>query len=239
MCHVAAPISELYWLMEPSPKVVVSCINGPESSVLSGPVAAVQVVADRARRRGLKVTRLAVDCAFHSTAMEPAASGLADWMQRFPADRLQRRVVSSVTTTTLYPGYDLRCHLMDHMTSPVRFIEAMDHVADLVDLCVEVGPGATLKGFTRAWLERPVLSLEVGAGNLRGLFHTLAALHSHGVKLDRDALLPARGLAAYRGSNGFRIAALRPVKRKLAGLGASMPGRPLKQAPLGACPSTD
>ena len=218
MCHVAAPISELYWLMEPSPKVGVSCINGPESTVLSGPVAAVQVVSDRARRRGLKVTRLAVDCAYHSTAMGPAAHAVGEWMQRHPAERLQRRVVSTVTAGTLYPGYDLRCHLMDHMTSPVRFIEAMDHVAESVDVCIEVGPGRLLKGFAQGWLDIPVLSLEVGQG-LAGLSNTLAALHSRGVDLDRDALLPARGLAAYRGNNGFRVAAMRPLKRPSPGAG--------------------
>lgn len=213
MCHIAAPISELYWLMEPSPKVVVSCINAPDSTVLSGPVAAVQVVSDRARRRGLKVTHLATDCAFHSTAMGPAAQGVADWMRHHPAERLQRRVVSSVTASTLYPGGDLRGHLMDHMTSPVRFIEAMDHVAESADLCVEVGPGKLLQGFAHGWVEPQVLSLDVGAADLGGLFNTLAALHSRGVELDRDALLPARGLAAYRGSNGFRVAAMRPIKR--------------------------
>ena len=217
MCHIAAPISELYWLMEPSPKVVVSCINGPESTVLSGPVAAVQVVADRARRRGLKATRLAVDCAFHSTAMGPAASGLADWMQHHPADYLQRRVVSSVTAMTLYPGFDLRAHLIDHMTSPVRFIEAMDHLAESVDVCVEVGPGSLLKGFAHGWLDQLVLSLDVGAGDLDGLFTTLAALHSQGVDIDRDALLPTRRPSAPCSNNDNRAAAMRPRQRSLSG----------------------
>jgi acyl transferase domain-containing protein len=44
MCHIVAPISELYWVMEPNPKVVVSCINGPDSTVLSGPVAAIEAM---------------------------------------------------------------------------------------------------------------------------------------------------------------------------------------------------
>jgi len=214
MCHIAAPISELYWLMEPSPKVVVSCINGPDSTVLSGPVAAVEVVADRARRRGWTVTRLAVNRAFHSTAMSPAARGLADWMAEHPARLLQRRVVSSVTGATLYPRHNLRCHLMEHMTSPVRFIEAMDHLATAADVCVEVGPGSQLSSFTKSWLDLPILSLDVGGDDLRGLLGTLGALYARGVAIDRDALLPARGLSAYRGSNGFNSAILlarRPV----------------------------
>lgn len=195
MCHISAPMSELYWIMDPSPKVVVSCINGPDSTVLSGPVAAVEAVAARARRRGWKATRLRVRGAFHSPLIRPAANAFTEALNDYRFRPLRGRVISTTTATWLPAGLDVRAHLIEHMTGPVRFIEAMDRVAAAADLCIEVGSGSLLRGLASSWLDLPVLATEVGSGDFGGLKYAMAVAYVLGAEVDKQALVGAgRGL---------------------------------------------
>jgi enediyne polyketide synthase len=198
MCHIVAPISELYWVMEPNPKVVVSCINGPDSTVLSGPVAAVEAVAARARRRGWTATRLRVQGAFHSPAMLPAANALAPMLTACQVSALRRPVISTSTASLLSPTCNLRSHLLKHITEPVRFIEAMDQVATSADLCIEVGSGSILSHCVDAWLDLPVLPLDVAGDSIDGLVQVLATAYVHGADIDPTALTAGRPAVTFK-----------------------------------------
>lgn len=217
MCHIGAPISELYWVMEPNPKVVVSCINGPDSTVLSGPVAAIEAVAARARRRGWKATRLRVRGAFHSPLIRPAANALADALSAYRFQPLRGRVVSSTTASWLSTGLDIKAHLIEHMIHPVRFIEAMDKVAGAADLCIEVGSGSLLGGLAIGWLDLPVLSTEVAGDGVDSLMHALAAAYVLGADVDRQALAGGRYRHPSTGADSAPAAEGRPQGASGAG----------------------
>ena len=59
--------------------------------------------------------------------------------------------------------------LRDQVTSPVRFMEAVDAaVADGVDLWLEVGPGQTLCGLIGQFRNEPAVALDAGGTSIRG-----------------------------------------------------------------------
>ncbi|GAA0952507.1 SDR family NAD(P)-dependent oxidoreductase [Actinocorallia libanotica] len=71
MLAVSAPHSRVRELLAGlGEEVAVAAVNGPASTVVSGPVAAVEAVRERAEREGLRARRIEVDYASHSPAVE-------------------------------------------------------------------------------------------------------------------------------------------------------------------------
>ncbi|MGH3426333.1 MAG: beta-ketoacyl synthase N-terminal-like domain-containing protein, partial [Mycobacteriales bacterium] len=138
MASIAAPPERVEPLLAGVP-VVIAGYNGPGQTVVSGPVAAVERVREAAGRAGLGTARIAVSHAFHSSLVEPAAEGLAEFLVGQSFRSPARRVISTVTGSQLTPDADLRAVLRSQVLAPVRFSEAVAAAADGVDLFIEVG----------------------------------------------------------------------------------------------------
>jgi enediyne polyketide synthase len=146
-------------------EVVIAAFNGPRRTVVSGETAAVAAVAERAAARGIAATRLRVSHPFHSPRVAPAAARLAAELAGGAAPRrLARPVASTVSGRLMSPasvdgageggcgaggGPDLAALLVEQVTSPVRFAEAMAVARPLADLWIEVGPGHALGELVR------------------------------------------------------------------------------------------
>ncbi|HEU4507315.1 MAG TPA: type I polyketide synthase, partial [Pyrinomonadaceae bacterium] len=144
-------------------RVVIAGINSPTQTVLSGEAIEINVVARRAEARGLRTTLLRVSHAFHSPLLAPAATRLSPHLEREEFGPLQRAVFSTVTGLHLNGGTDLRSLLRDQVTSPVRFIEAVNAAVGAgIDLWLEVGPGQTLSGLIREFRNEPAVPLDAG-----------------------------------------------------------------------------
>src|SRR6185369_12954214 len=123
-------------------RVVMAGFNSPMQTVLSGEAVEISVVARRAEARGLRTTMLRVSHAFHSPLVGSAATRLSAHLEREEFNPLQRHVFSTVTGQHLNGNTDFRTLLRDQVTSPVRFMEAIDGAgAAGVDLWLELGPG--------------------------------------------------------------------------------------------------
>ncbi len=171
--------------------LVVAGLNSPRQTVISGERTAVAQLVERAHRRELKATELAVSHAFHSPLMAAAVPPLAEALAGIPFRALQRRVISTVTGTSLSAGDDLRELLLRQVTSPVRFATAVEEAGD-VDLWIEVGPGRVLAGLTEELGETPAMSLDAGASSLRGLLQVAGAAFALGAATDVRALFDGR-----------------------------------------------
>jgi polyketide synthase 12 len=177
-------------------EVSVAAVNGPLSTVVSGPAALVSEVASRfARTRRLRVGR-----AFHS----PQLDGFLDEFRAVAADLRFRTphlpLVSNVTgevvgDEVLTPEYWVR-----QARQPVRFA---DGVARLLELgttrFVELGPDAVLTTLTRdivpaEHVVRPVLRRD--RGDAEALVEALAALWADGADVRWSTLLPDSGAPA-------------------------------------------
>ncbi len=106
---------------------------------------------------------------------------------------LQRRVFSTVTGLHLSADADLRALLREQVTSPVRFMEAVDAaVADGVDLWIEVGPGQTLCGLIGQFRNEPAVALDAGGNSIRGLLSAVGACFCLGARVAHDELFADR-----------------------------------------------
>jgi len=136
--------------------------NCPGQLVVSGESAAVARLVEEAPARGArKVVPLRVTGAFHSPLVGDAAEGLRPAVERAEWREPEIPFMSTVTAT-LEPAAALPQILLDQLTAPVRFTQAVAAlVADGVGTFVEVGPGQVLSGLVRR-CNRSVRTLSVG-----------------------------------------------------------------------------
>jgi enediyne polyketide synthase len=178
---------------------VIAAYNGPRRTVISGPAAAVDAAAERARDRGLAVMRLRVSHAFHSPLVAGAAPQLAAALDALAPRPLSRAVASTVTGGWLAQEADLRELLVSQLTSPVRFTEALAAAAERVDLWIEVGPGRALSELAGEALApsatpvtTPVIPLDAGGPSIAGLLKAAGAAFALGTPLDTAVLFEGR-----------------------------------------------
>jgi len=174
-------------------RVVIAGLNSPVQTVLSGEAIDINVVARRAEARGLRTTLLRVSHAFHSSLVAPAGTQLYAHLEREEFGPLQRQIFSTVTGQHLNGDTDLRALLRDQMTSPVRFMEAVDAaVREGVDLWIEAGPGQTLCGLIREFRNEPTVALDAGGTSMRGLLNAVGACFCLGARVAHDELFADR-----------------------------------------------
>ncbi|WP_344760524.1 SDR family NAD(P)-dependent oxidoreductase [Actinokineospora globicatena] len=142
--------------------VVLACDNGPRRTTVAGPVEEIATVLDRAAAAGIGATALTVSHAFHSDAMVPAQEPLRAVLAEVEFRQPRRAVLSTVTGGPLEDA-DLAAVLLEQLTAPVRFREAVTELAGRVGLLVEVGPGRTLSGLAADCAPHvPVVALDCG-----------------------------------------------------------------------------
>ncbi|HTI32920.1 MAG TPA: ACP S-malonyltransferase [Miltoncostaea sp.] len=123
--------------------------NCPGQVVVSGTVAAIDRLLAIAGDHGGRATRLVVDGAFHSPLVAAAADRLAPALDAWEPGPVDPPFLST-TTVALEPPERLRDVLIDQVTSPVRFGDAVQAAIDMgAARFVEVGPGRVLSGLVR------------------------------------------------------------------------------------------
>jgi len=174
-------------------RVVIAGLNSPTQTVLSGEALEINTVARRAEAHGLRTTLLRVSHAFHSSLVAPAGTHLYAHLEREEFAPLQRKVFSTVTGQHLNGGTDLRALLRDQVTSPVRFMEAVEAAGSTgIDLWLEVGPGQTLCGLVSQFRNEPALALDAGGNSIRGLLSAVGACFCMGARVAHDELFADR-----------------------------------------------
>lgn len=147
-------------------RVVVACINGPESVTLSGDLPAIDDVASRLEQDGVFARKLKVPMAYHSHHMMTMAQEYADKLKAILPDKrgwsgmtFASPVTGGLVTSPKILGPN---HWVRNLTSPVLFLQALesmyfspttsDNVSASarrganIDLIVEIGAHSTLEG---------------------------------------------------------------------------------------------
>ncbi|WP_369154120.1 type I polyketide synthase [Streptomyces sp. R02] len=177
--------------------VSVAAVNGPRAVVLAGTEAAVTEIAEALAAQGCRTSRLRVSHAFHSPLMEPmlaefrqVAEGLTYAAPAVPVvSNVTGRLAAEGELTT--PDYWVR-----HVRDAVRFADGVTALAEKrVTRFVEVGPDATLTALARTCVPDDqgllfVPALRKDHDEPRTAVSALAALHTSGLPVDWDALLP-------------------------------------------------
>jgi len=155
-------------------EISLAAVNGPASSVASGPPAAIAALAEELRRRGVRSRPLATSHAFHSAMMEPILAPFAEVLAGVELAPPRLPLLSNVTGTWMRPeeATDPR-YWVRHLRQPVLFSDLLGELAggDPATLLLEVGPGRTLGSLARrhpAWKGRAARILAPGAGGASG-----------------------------------------------------------------------
>ena len=148
--------------------------NCPSQVVLSGSEAGIGRVVALAGERGIRVARLAVDGPFHSPLIAAAGERLRPALEAWEP-RAPHPPFLSTTTCALEPPERMRAVLLDQLTAPVRFGDAvLAAVAQGADRFVELGPGRVLSGLVRR-VRRDLPTAQVGEpGDLAALADAIA-----------------------------------------------------------------
>lgn len=122
----------------------VSCMNGPMSTVISGPQADLKKLQDRLDKQGTQVKALEVPYAFHSAQMDPVILPLREAVRSVSLSRLAVPVSSSLLGEVMEAGSLLEPdYLVRHVRQPVNFVGALKSIEhDDKTTWLECGPGS-------------------------------------------------------------------------------------------------
>ncbi len=184
-------------------RLVIAAYNSPQQTVVSGDAQALESFLARLASAGVNSTRLPVSHAFHSPLVEDVAAAFSSYLSTEDFNGMRRRVISTVTGTTLENNADLRELLAAQITSPVRFAEAVAVAAKEIDLFIEVGPGAVLTGIAAECSDKPVVAMNCGSESLRGLLSAVGAAFAVGANVRASALFESRFYRPFQAHHTF------------------------------------
>ncbi|WP_295885960.1 polyketide synthase [uncultured Thiohalocapsa sp.] len=131
--------------------VAVAAVNGPAQTVVSGRVAALDVIAATLAGQGIDHRRLSVSHAFHSPLLEPMLGPFAGVLRSVRWAEPRLAVISNVTGARVTGELTDPDYWVEHTRSAVRFAAG---VATLLDAgagtLIEIGPAPTLLGMAAA-----------------------------------------------------------------------------------------
>lgn len=198
MLAVMAERSKVEAVLQGLPGVVVANDNHPTQVVLSGPTPGIETARQRLVAVGFKATRLEVSHAFHSPLMAGVDARMRALLPALVVHPGDAPVVSCITGAPYASPAEARAVWERHATSPVRFVEALQRLADDgVSHFVQVGAGGALLAFARGVVPldgggySSLAPTEGGDGGAQ-LLGTLGALWLKGVPVRAGHLLDGR-----------------------------------------------
>ena len=181
--------------------LTVAAVNAPDRTVVSGSAAAVAMLADRLRQRGVPATDLNAPHAFHSPLMDPMLEAFEAVAADVAFAPPRVRWVSTLTGDVVTLAPDAR-YWRDQIRCVVRFRAAIETAARSSAVYLEVGPGATLINLGRRCMKLAdttqapmgwVSSLTPESGEWSSLMNAVRYLYLRGHAIRWEAVEPADG----------------------------------------------
>ncbi|EAW12416.1 type I polyketide synthase [Aspergillus clavatus NRRL 1] len=188
-------------------KVVVACINSPESVTVSGDITAIEELESQLVGDGIFARKLKVEAAYHSHHMQPFADEYSAALQQILRDgKLDDDIIySSPVSGTRTNGDEVSRaeHWVQNMLQPVLFLDSLTNLclsSDLnqqVDTILEVGPHSALAGPVRQTMGLPAFEgkrisylscLSRGENAVETMQSLAATLRSQGTRVDLSAV---------------------------------------------------
>ncbi len=127
-------------------------INSPDQIVIAGDAAAIERALPLLKDRGAKrAIRLKVSAPFHCSLMQPAQARLAADLAEITFNGLSVPLVTNADASVIESGAAARDALVRQVSSPVRWRESVDVLAEQcgAKMFIEVGPGKVLSKLVR------------------------------------------------------------------------------------------
>lgn len=173
-------------------QTALAALNGPRSTVISGPVEAIRRAQAFASSGMIPSTLLAVSHAFHSPMMTPMQLPFEAEVRMADLSKPGIPFFSTVTGAGEAQRLTSADYWSEQIVAPVRFCDAMTGMLTCTDVLIEIGPDATLSGMAKAlddgmarlWLP----SLARGREDWRVISESLANLEVAGATLAWDRI---------------------------------------------------
>jgi acyl transferase domain-containing protein len=168
----------------------LAALNGPRSTTLSGPEAALAEAARRLKDAGLQVRPLAVSHAFHSALMEPMLDDLAAAAEARATQPLKVPLISNLDGCRFEVGSRISPeHWRRHTRAPVAFAAGLAKLAEQGPLlCLEIGPQPLLCRLAQATptaaQQHWIASLRRDGDDRAAVQGALAELYVNGLDID-------------------------------------------------------
>ena len=148
--------------------VSLAALNGPEQTVLSGPVQAIEETAQKLTAAGLACRRLATTHAFHSAMTRRLDAPLEELLATMPLRPPDLPLLSSATGTWLRDDEATSpAHWAGQLSRTIRFADELAELWRLpAPLLIELGPGQAL---SRLALRHPGRPADAAASVLQTL----------------------------------------------------------------------
>jgi len=203
-------------LQDEARRVAIDAVNGPENIVISGELAAVQVVLDRLATAGVEHRPLEVSHAFHSPMMDELLDNFEAFAATIDYAAPQLPLASNLTGELMTQAPTAR-YWRDHLRSTVRFADNLTTLAsEGAASLIEAGPGASLLGMARRTLGQATAclpSLRRGGEDRAVLAGSLAEHYVQGGRVDWRGV--ANGLDPAATGDSFSAAKAAPRQRLL------------------------
>jgi len=135
--------------------VVPANFNSANQLVISGAIAGVEEACRLCKEQGAKRAMvLQVGGAFHSPLMEPARTGMKEYLDMIDFKSPEIDVIPNVTGTTEKNCNRLKELLVDQLTAPVKWRQTMETFrGNKIETIIEIGPGKVLAGLAKRELK--------------------------------------------------------------------------------------
>jgi acyl transferase domain-containing protein len=176
----------------------IAAINGPQSIVVSGARAAIDDLTTRLRADGITARRLIVPLASHARIMDPIVRPFHDAIAHLSFHAPTVPLLANLTGRLASAGDLDASYWSRHVREPVRFQDSVLALRALdIDVCLELGPDATLTNLLAAGDLLPagggLASLKRGASPRATMLCAADALHAQGQDLAWNQILAVAG----------------------------------------------
>ncbi|GAA4520927.1 hypothetical protein GCM10023191_098530 [Actinoallomurus oryzae] len=176
----------------------VAAVNGPGSTVVSGPSEAIAAFVERLKERKVRHRRLSVSHAFHSRLLGPMLEEFTAAVAALEMRAPQVPIISNLTGRLVEPGEYDAAYWASHARNPVRFHDGARRLGDLdIDVCLEIGPDRTLINLVKAAELTPrgglVSSLRRRSSDRAAMITAVSALYEQGQDFAWQRIHPRAG----------------------------------------------
>ena len=171
-------------------QIFIAAYNAEENFTLSGTVEAIELLVGEAKKARVFTDSLPMKHAYHSPLMQASSQELKDKLQPLGFKTPQLSMLSSKNGDFINDAGDISADYWgEHLSSPVRYQQALEKLVDESCIIVEIGAKAILTGLAAQTLSDAVFvpSLREGRDACRQFHESLALVYTRGANIDWHA----------------------------------------------------
>jgi len=172
--------------------VVIAAMNTEKQTVVSGSTQAVLELKAALETKNIPSILLHVENAFHAPQMKFTSPLLQKILEKIQFAEPIKKVISTVTGQEINTSKQIKNNLINQLTQPVLFLQAVSEGDKNVDCWIELGGGNTLQKMVKNISNKPAVSLELDGSSVKGMLKTIGMLWVLGNTVDIATLFEHR-----------------------------------------------